>query len=308
MLLSRSRHAPWHIHQRDDWDVEGVAEADEARALARAVDIEDAGKVRRVVSDYADDAAVHAAEAYGDVARPTVMHLHKVAVVEDRLDHEMNVVGLAGVGRDDACELVAEAVGDIGGLEVRRVLHVVRRDEREQAPNFLQRVLLALDGEVSHTGPGAVDLRAAEFFVSHVLLSDGAYDVGAGDVHLAAALLHEDEVSDSRRVHGPAGARAHHNRNLRHYAGGEDVAREDFAVALKRDDALLDARATAVVDAYQRGAVLHREVHHLADLFASDFRKRSAEDSEVLREDVHETSIDLTEADDDRVAVVFLFV
>ena len=153
-----------------------------------------------------------------------------------------------------------------------------------------------------------MDLRAAEFFVSHVLLSDGAYDVGAGDVHLAAALLHEDEVSDSRRVHGTAGARAHHNRNLRHYAGGEDVAREDFAVALKRDDALLDARATAVVDAYQRGAVLHREVHHLAYLFARDFRKRSAEDSEVLREDVHETSIDLTEADDDRVAVVFLFI
>ena len=133
-----------HIDERQDRDVEGVAEAHEARALAGAVDVEDAGEVRRVVRDDTDDAAVHASEADGNVARPAGVHLHEVAIVEDRFDHEVDVVGLAGIGRDDTCQLIAEAVGDVGRLLVGWVFHVVQGKERQQAPHFLERVLFAL--------------------------------------------------------------------------------------------------------------------------------------------------------------------
>src|SRR4029453_18977905 len=218
----------------------------------------------------------------------------------------MNVVGLAGIGGDDARELVAEAVGDIGGFEGRWGLHIVRRDEGDEAAHLLECVLLALQREMGDARPSAVHGCTAEVFVRHVFLGDGADYVGAGDVHLPAALLHEDKVCDGRRVDGTSGAGAHYYRDLRDHAGSEDVAGEDLAVALQRDHALLDAGAAAVVDADERGAVLHREIHHFADLFAGDLRKRAAEDREVLRKDVYEPPVDLAEANHDGVSVVFL--
>ncbi len=192
--------------------------------------------------------------------------------------------------------------------EVRRVLHVVGREEREQPSHLVQAVFLALDREMGDAGLRAVHLRAPELFVRHVFLGDGANDIGAGDVHLAAALLHEDEVRDGRRIHRAAGAGAHYDRDLRDDAGSEYVAREDLAVAFEGDDALLDARAAAVVDADKRRAVLHREVHHLADLLAGYLGEGAAEDCEVLREDVRQAPFDLAEADDDGVAVVLLLI
>jgi len=95
---------------------------------------------------------------------------------------------------------------------------------------------------------------------------DGADDVRAGDVHLGRAGGHEDEVGDGGGVDAAAGAGAHDDGYLRYDSRGEDVTREDIAVAFEGDDALLDAGAAAVVDADDGGAVLHRQVHHLAYL------------------------------------------
>ena len=43
-------------------------------------------------------------------------------------------------------------------------------------------------------------LRAAEVLVRDVFVRDLAHDVRAGDVHVAGALRHEDEVRDRGRV------------------------------------------------------------------------------------------------------------
>ena len=58
-----------HVDERDDRDVEGVAEAHEARRLAAGVEVEHAGEHHRLVGDEADGAAGDAAEAGDDVAR-----------------------------------------------------------------------------------------------------------------------------------------------------------------------------------------------------------------------------------------------
>jgi hypothetical protein len=89
------------------------------------------------------------------------------------------------------------------------------------------------------------------------------------------------EVGDRRGVDGAAGARAHDERDLRDDPEAH-VAQEDLAVEAERDDALLDARAAGVVDADDRAAHLHREVHDLDDLLAEDLAERAAEDGEVL--------------------------
>src|SRR2546422_155371 len=53
-------------------------------------------------------------------------------------------------------------------------------------------------------------------------------------------------------------------------------------VAAERRDALLNARATRVVEADHGRAVLERQVHHLADLLGVRLGQRATEDGEVL--------------------------
>src|SRR5204863_2877382 len=124
-----------------------------------------------------------------------------------------------------------------------------------------------------------------------------------GDEHVGRALDHEDEVRHRWRVHGTAGARPHDEADLRHDTRRLHVAPEDLGVPGERDDALLDAGAARVVDADDRAAVLHREVHDLADLLGEDLAERTAEDGEVLREDEHLAAEDGAVTGHDRVAV-----
>ena len=92
-------------------------------------------------------------------------------------------------------------------------------------------------------------------------------------------------------------------RDLRDHAGGVHVAAEDLAVEAERDHALLDAGAGALVDADDRAAGLHGEVHHLGDLLAVDLAERAAEDREVLGEHAHLAAVDGAVAGDHAVAV-----
>ena len=131
---------------------------------------------------------------------------------------------------------------------------------------------------------GVVRARAAEFLERDVLAGDGLDDVRAGDEHLRGLVDHDDEVGQRGGVDVPAGGRAHDQRDLRDDAGGAHGAVEDLAVQAERDDALLDARAAALVDADDRAAGLHREVEHLDDLLAVDLAERAAEDGDVLAE------------------------
>ena len=79
------------------------------------------------------------------------------------------------------------------------------------------------------------------------------------------------------------------------------VAVEDPAVRRERDDAFLDARAGAVVEADERRADRLGEVHHLVDLLGEHLAERAAEDREVLGEHEHLAAVDRAPAGDDAV-------
>ena len=83
VLLLGAGEEAGHVFKRDQRDVEGVAEADEARRLGRGVDVEHAGEERRLVGDDADGAAIQPREADDDVAREVLLHLEEVAVIDD---------------------------------------------------------------------------------------------------------------------------------------------------------------------------------------------------------------------------------
>lgn len=81
------------------------------------------------------------------------------------------------------------------------------------------------------------------------------------------------------------------------------VAAEDLREEAQRRDTLLDAGASAVVDADDRTAGLQREVHHLDDLLTVDLAERAAEDGEVLRVHADGAAVDRAVPGDDTVPV-----
>src|SRR5206468_3585231 len=83
VLLLDAGHEAGDVLEGDEGDVEGVAEADEARALDAGVDVEDSGEEGGLVPYDADGPACHAGEAYDDVAGVVLVDLEEVAVVDD---------------------------------------------------------------------------------------------------------------------------------------------------------------------------------------------------------------------------------
>ena len=144
--------------------------------------------------------------------------------------------------------------------------------------------------------------RAAEELGIDILVRHGLHDARPGDEHVARPLHHHREVGDGRRIDGAAGTRTEDDRDLRHDTRRQDVAQEDLGIATERDDAFLDPRAAGIIQADDRRADLHREVHDLADLFGIRLGQRAAEDREVLAEDEDGPAIDLAVTGHDAIA------
>src|SRR5262249_48691585 len=94
--------------------------------------------------------------------------------------------------------------------------------------------------------------------------------------------------------------------DLRDDARREGVAQKDIRVPAQRGDALLNARAARIVQADDRRAHLHGQVHDLDDLGRVGLRQRAAEHREVLRERVYAAAVHLPVAGDDAIARIEL--
>ena len=146
-----------------------------------------------------------------------------------------------------------------------------------------------------HGGP-------AQGLMGHFLIRDRLHDVRAGHIHVGGVLHHEDEVGHRGRVNIAPGARAHDDGNLRDDAGGEHILHENVRIPRKAVNALLDARATSIEQADDRGAVARGHLLHLDDLLGMGAAERATENGEVLGEDIDEAPIDRAMAGDDAVA------
>ncbi|MPM67767.1 hypothetical protein SDC9_114691 [bioreactor metagenome] len=246
--------------------------------------------------------AVDTAETDDDVLGVVGQQFEEVAVVDDLDQQFLHVVRLVGVIRDQGVQRMIHAVGRIVGRRDRRLLAVVGRDEVHEAAQHGQRFDVVLEGQIGHTGLAGVGDGTAQFFGGHVLVGHGLHDFRTGHEHVGRVLDHEDEIGHRRAIHGTAGTGAHDHRNLRHDAGGHDVALENVGVAAQGSNAFLDTRTARIVQADHRGADLHRLVHDLADFLGVGFRQRAAEHSEILREDEDQTTIDGAIADHNAVA------
>jgi hypothetical protein len=97
VLLRDAGQKSRNILERHDRDVEGIAEANEARGLERCVDVEDTGEYRRLIRDDADAETAEVGESADDVAGVLALHFIELGVIDDTLDDFVHVVGLVRI-------------------------------------------------------------------------------------------------------------------------------------------------------------------------------------------------------------------
>ena len=132
-------------------------------------------------------------------------------------------------------------------------------------------------------------------------MRDGLENIGTCDEHIARLFNHENKVGDGRRVDRAARAGSHNGRNLRYDARGQRVAQENICVRAQADHAFLDTCPTRVIQANDWSAILHSQVHNLANFLGVCLGKRTTKDCEILRKDVNQAAVDLTIARDNSI-------
>ncbi len=184
VFLRRAREKSRHVDESNNGDVEAVAEAHEARRLARAVDVEAAGQHHRLVGDDADGRALHAREADDDVAGEARLQLEEIALVDHLGDQLLHVVGLVGAGRDQRVERRLDAVGRVPGRPHRRLLAVGGGQEIDEAAQLQERLDIVLEREVGDARARRMRDRAAQLLLRDTLMRHRLHHVGAGDEHV----------------------------------------------------------------------------------------------------------------------------
>ena len=307
LLLLGPGHEAGHVDQGDERDLEGVAEAHEARRLAGGVDVQNAGQDLGLVGHDADGRTLHPGEAADDVLGVVRRNLEEIRLIHDLQDEFLHVVRLVRIGRDQGVERRLQPLCVVVALADGRRLAVGQGQEVDQAAHLGQGLQVVLEGAVRDAGLEGVDPVAAELLVGDFLVGHRADHVRPGDVHVAGVLHHEDEVGDGRRIDVAAGAGPHDYADLGDHAGGQGVLQEDVGIACKAVHALLDAGAARVEEADDRGADLQRLFLDLHDLAGMGVGQRAAEDGEVLGEDEDDAAVDGPPAGDDPVAGDLLF-
>ena len=155
---------------------------------------------------------------------------------------------------------------------------------------------------MSNAALGGVGRRTSQFLVGDLLTGDCANDVRTGDIHVAYAVHHKDEVGNTRRVHRATGARSENDRNLGHHTGGECVGTKDLGVTVEREHPLLNPRATRIVDLHEGCAGLERELQRLGNTLGVFFSERSSQNGEILGREKNLPTVDETASADHAVS------
>src|SRR5262249_55059866 len=98
------------------------------------------------------------------------------------------------------------------------------------------------------------------------------------------------------------GAGPHNHRDLRDDAACIHIALEHLAIAAKRSDTFLNARAARIEEPNDRRPIPERHILDLDDLLRVRLRKRTAEHGEILCENVGHPAVDGAPAGHDPIA------
>src|SRR5207253_5485511 len=110
-FLLRSGKKAGNVFKGQQRNVERIAEAHEARAFHRSVDIENPGEVGGLIADDTDGAAVEPGKTNDKIFRIVFVDLEEIAFVHDGMNHFLDVVRFLWVRRSKRVEGVIVASG-----------------------------------------------------------------------------------------------------------------------------------------------------------------------------------------------------
>ena len=285
MLLVYARQIARHVFQRDDRNIERVAEADEARSLVGTVAIQHTCQNHRLVGYEADRFASHAAETNHDVGGPHLLYFKEIRIVDDALNHVADVIRLFRVCRHHLLDVQHRR--GLFRLDHLRPFVVVPRDEADEAFHLLEAFLLTGRIEMGVTRRLGMNASAAEVFHRNVFAQYGLDDVRPCDEHLRDVLDHKHEIGQRRRINGATCTRPQNQRDLRNYARGYRVAVKNFSITGQGTDTFLNTCATGIVDSDDRALHFQGVVHDFGNLAGMLQAQRATCHRKVLCIDAH---------------------
>ena len=131
-FLIRSRQEPGHIFECHQRNIECVAEADEARTFDRTCDIQTARQVGRLICHDPNGTPIQTRESDDQVFCVVFLNLEKIILIDHRVDNVLHVVWYVRLGRHHCVQRFFNAIPGIVCRSMRRVLQVVRGNERKQ--------------------------------------------------------------------------------------------------------------------------------------------------------------------------------
>ena len=291
VFLLRARHVTRNVDEREDRNIEAIAEAHKACCLVTSVHIQRTGEALRLVSDNTHNVTVEASKTDHNVLCEFRLDFEEGILVGKASDHVTNVVCSLEVVRDDFFD-VGGLVHDCTDLS-NRLVRVALREVAEQVAYAFEASLIVLIDEVGNARLREMHACATELIRSHNFCSHCLHDTRARDEHLARLFGHENEVGNSRGVASTTSARSENHGNLRNDTASPCVACENATVTVEGANAFFDTCATAVVNADERHSGFEGEVHHVANLLGVGRTERTTANREVLRACVNRAAIDL---------------
>ena len=246
MLVFLADHEAGDVLQEHQRDAALGAQFDEMRAFLRRFGEQDA-----VVGDEANRIAVQPGET-GDQRGPVAgFEFVEAGAVHQPGDDFAHVVGLAGVGRQDAVHLFG-----VVGRFLRRVQIEVYRlaavEIGDDAPGDEQGVGVVFGQMVRHPGNAGVHVAAAQFFGGDDF-ADSGFDQRRPAEKDGALILDDDRFVRHGRHVGPAGgAGPHHHGDLR------DTARRQIGLIEKDAAKVIAVREHFVLHRQERAAGIHQ--------------------------------------------------
>ena len=140
------------VDQREDRQVEGVAERHEAGGLLRRRDVQRAGQRQRLVGDDADRAPTDRGERGHHVGGPAGADLQHAVGIDDRRGDLADVVAPGRDGWDQLAGLRAAAVDGVVGGPVRRLAVDAVWQVREEVRHRVERGVPCRHDQRGHAG------------------------------------------------------------------------------------------------------------------------------------------------------------
>ncbi len=315
VLLCRAGQERRHVDQRDQRNVKAVAETDESGDLVGRMIVQRTAHGVGLVGHDAHHSAFHPAKAHHRIGGKFFLYLEKAGLIHDTVYHFLDVIGMAGIVRDDIPDLgrlrfhggshpaifhfakyLAHLRQDALPLHIvdhRRFLRPVARQIGKQLAHAHQAFILRVVGKMGYAAFLRVYLCAAQLLHRHLLIDDRLHHVRARDKHLGDIFYHKNKITDGRRIAGAAGAWPENDRDLRDHAGCFRMPQEHAAVAAERRNPLFNTGAAAVVDTDQGRLHLHRHILDPADLKGMVFAQRTADHREILTGHKHLPAVNL---------------